>query len=89
MKYIETRTDLSKKLGALSALGVVAFAPLFGATQNAQAAPPDQAPAWGFRNRNNTNPQAYSLSGVVTSTFRRWLHHAHRRWAFSACANKR
>src|SRR4028118_1731898 len=49
MKYIEIRPDISKKLGALSAIGVVAFAPLFGAAQSAQAAPPDQAPAWGLR----------------------------------------
>jgi len=70
MKYIEIRTDMRKKLGALSVLGVVAFAPLFGATQNAQAAPPDHAPAWGLRNRNNTNPHSYTLSGVVTNTFR-------------------
>lgn len=66
MKYIEVRTDLSKKLSALSALGIVAFAPLFGAVQSAQAAPPDHAPAWGYRNRNNT-AQASTLSGVVTS----------------------
>jgi len=71
MKYIEVRTNWSKKLSALSALGIVAFAPLFGATQSAQAAPPDHAPAWGFRNRNNsdTTTQSYSLSGVVTSRF--------------------
>jgi uncharacterized protein YdeI (BOF family) len=65
MKYIEIRTDWSKKLSALSALGIVAFAPLFGASQSAQAQPPGQAPAWGYRNRNNT--QSNVITGVVTS----------------------
>lgn len=48
MKYIEVRTDWSKKLSALGTLGVVALAPLFAAPDTVQAQPPAHAPAHGY-----------------------------------------
>lgn len=49
MKYIEIRTNWSKKLSTLGTLSAVALAPFFAVTPTAEAAPPDHAPANGYR----------------------------------------
>ncbi|HEX8832589.1 MAG TPA: hypothetical protein VF719_00230, partial [Abditibacteriaceae bacterium] len=58
MRYIEIRTTVQKKavtvgLAGLMALPVVLGATPFGTTHTAQAAPRAQAPAYGYRNRDN------------------------------------
>jgi len=75
MKYIETRINWTKKLGAAAALGTFAFAPFFSAPQGAQADPPSHAPAHGYRrNQNNGDwnrdqAQRVTHTGVVISAF--------------------
>jgi len=51
MNTIHQITFKGRKLLALTTLGVVALTPLYGAVTVAQAAPPDRAPAWGWRDK--------------------------------------
>ena len=43
------------QLSTLAAVGIVGLAPLFGTSAPAQAAPPDHAPAWGYRAKGKDN----------------------------------
>ena len=78
MTNIESTGIAWKKLLQAAALGAFAVAPLAGA-MTAQADPPDHAPAWGYRNKDNdnnrrsgrnndTNRREFrTLEGVVTN----------------------
>lgn len=58
MTNTKSKTVNWKKLLRVAALGAFALAPLASSTQ-AQAEPPDHAPAWGYRNKNKGKNKEY------------------------------